>query len=58
MQQMHQTLSALQEETAEKLRLIEVYNERLTRREQARKFVIERNILNMRRQQVGRPEEP
>ncbi|KAK9861341.1 hypothetical protein WJX84_008443 [Apatococcus fuscideae] len=41
-----------EEETAEKLQLIHVYNERLTRREEARKFVIERNILNMRRQQA------
>ena len=43
---------SLQEETAEKIRLIAVYNERLTGREEARKFVIARNILNMRRQQV------
>lgn len=44
---------ALQEEQAEKVRLVEVYNARLTGRERRRAFIRDRGLLNVKRMQVG-----
>lgn len=44
------------EETEAKLRLVAIYNERLTERERRRGFIIERGLLHVKRQQVGQEE--
>ncbi len=36
-----------------KLRLIEIYNARLTERERRRQFILDRGLLNVKRQQVS-----
>ncbi len=41
-----------QEERAEKLRVVEIYNGRLSLREQRRDFVRDRGLLNVRRMQA------
>lgn len=40
------------EEREEKLALFRIYNKRLTERERRRAFVVDRNLLNIKRQQV------
>ena len=45
-----------QEERAEKLRVVGVYNARLTQRERRRDFLRDRGLLNLRRMQVGGPD--
>lgn len=46
------SLLLLQEETEEKLKLMDIYNARLTERERRREFVIERNIVDIKQQQT------
>ena len=43
---------AAQEEQAEKVRLVDVYNARLTGREQRRAFIRDRGLLNVKRMQA------
>lgn len=38
---------------AQKLHLVEVYNRRLDERERRKAFVLDRGLLNVRKQQVG-----
>ena len=45
-----------QEEVAEKLAVVEVYNARLTVRERRRAFIRDRGLLNVRRMQVKGPQ--
>lgn len=42
----------MQEEQADKVRLVDVYNARLTAREQRRAFIRDRGLLNVKRMQV------
>ncbi len=46
-------ISVSQEERAEKVRLVEVYNARLSGREERRAFIRDRGLLNVKRMQVG-----
>ena len=39
----------------EKVRLVEIYNARLTDRERRRHFILDRGLLNVKRQQVTLP---
>jgi hypothetical protein len=41
------------EDTAAKLHIVDVYNARLDERERRRDFILERGLLNIRRQQVS-----
>ena len=45
--------AAAQEEREEKLRMVQLYNERLTERERRRDFLRARDLLNMRRMQAS-----
>ena len=46
------------EEVARKLRLVEIYNRRLDERDRRKAFVLERGLVNVRRQQVRRGARP
>ncbi len=41
----------MQEDIQEKVRVIEIYNHRLTERERRRQFVMDRKLINVRKQQ-------
>lgn len=42
----------MQEDVEEKLRVIDIYNARLTERERRRRFVMDRKLINVRKQQA------
>lgn len=41
----------MQEDIQEKVRVIDIYNTRLTERERRRRFVMDRKLINIRKQQ-------
>jgi len=41
----------MQEDVQEKVRVIDIYNTRLTERERRRRFVMDRKLINVRKQQ-------
>ena len=49
---MYDQMILLQEEVDEKMKLMEIYNARLTERERRRDFCIQRGLTNIKQQQL------